>query len=234
MPNAAKKFFEKVDGKLRRAPEATKKFFEKVDEKLRKTRFVNRIVSVYEGVGKPGEENEYRSASPYLHPIQFYHDVAGTDVGKLAGKNEPSPVGEAIRWRIVNGPELNILLCGIPFLIDFGVSGIAGAVKKSKKKKRLKHNQRTTVRVEVEKPFSLNLKNRPAPLNSAPFSNEAQTNLYLALIDAGMSEDGARKVASGEFEGLEVSEHCTPEDTEVLADFLTSDNVKKFDLELVD
>src|SRR5262245_47674162 len=110
------------------------KFFDKVDEKLRKTRFVNRIVSAYEGVGKPGQQ-DMRSASPFLHPCKFFHDAKGTALkGNRHGSNkdQPNAVGETIRWRLINGPELNILLFGVPFLIDFAVSGIHNEVKKAK------------------------------------------------------------------------------------------------------
>src|SRR5215471_19146496 len=76
-----------------------KRFFEKVNKKLRKNRFINRIVSPYEGVGKPGESRE--SVSPVLHPIEFYHQVNSTSVkdkgGSVAGKNQRNALGETVR-----------------------------------------------------------------------------------------------------------------------------------------
>jgi len=213
---------------------AAKKFFEKVDNKLRKTRFVNRIVSVYEGVGTAGQ-TDMRTTSPFLHPINFCRELTGKDAGKTVDRTKKTnPVGETIRWRLVNGPELNILLLGVPFLIDFAASGIANAVTQKKQKKRLKPGQRTTVRVQVDKPVGFKMKKTDDTLDQAPFSDLAQTNLFQALIDEGMTKQGAKKVASGEYEGLEVSDHLSPQDVQKLADFLTSENVKAFDLELID
>ena len=213
---------------------AAKKFFDKVDQKLRKTRFVNRIVSVYEGAKAAGA-TDMRTTSPFLHPINFCRELTGKDAGKTVDNGkQANPVGETVRWRLVNGPELNILLLGVPFLIDFAASGIDNAVKKKKAKKKLRAGQRATVRVQVDKPVGFKMKKTDDTLDQAPFSDLAQSNLFQALIDEGMSKPGAKKVASGEYEGLEVSDHLTPQDVQKLADFLTSENVKAFDLELID
>ena len=194
-------------------PNAVARFFEKVDTKLRKTRFINRIVSAYEGVGAPGK-GDMRSASPFLHPIDFYHDAKGTAVKKNRSgnnANEPNAVGETIRWRLINGPELNILLFGVPFLIDFAVSGIHNEVKKAKQKKKLKPGQRTRVRVEVDKPWVSTFKKTATDtLNPAPFSDKAQTNLYPGPHQRRNDQGGGQEIRLWRVRRMELSDHLSP------------------------
>src|SRR4051812_24567478 len=73
------------------------------------------------------------------HPIDLFQGVKfgakATSNSKHKKDASRYALGKTVHARLVNGPELNILLLGIPFLISFGV-GHAGNHHAYKKKKK--------------------------------------------------------------------------------------------------
>ena len=204
-------------------------FFAKLNDKIRRSRFGNRIVSVYEGLGTPGQSAAMRTSSPFAHPFKFRQEAKGKATVQNLGYN---PTAEALRWRIVNGPELNILFLGIPFLLDFGITAAVDRANKPRRQ-RLKRQQAAAPNAERRKSVTLKIKRTPlapstdvttAALDQAPFSGEALV-VYTGLLDAGMSAEGAKMVAGGELHGLEATEHLCEGDCSALERYLLSDRV---------
>lgn len=130
-------------------------------------------------------------------------------------------IGQSIRTRLVNGPELNILLLGIPFLIDFGISY---GVKNKFFTKEVPNDpvEEEVVVVEFDPNGDANSSEEDSdfdasdldPLPPAPFSDVA-FRLYAKLVEHGMTEESARKICSGEMNGEELSDHMSDEDVAV-------------------
>jgi len=206
------------------------KFFKAIDSKFRKSAFGKRVIAPYEGFGSGG----INSPSPVASPFKFYESLKWGNKNR-AGSKKTSAKGLAIRARIINGPELNILMLGVPFLIDFGVSEATKAARAAKQKKAAKASRKNQpIRVTPKPVFISKFKKVDVPpLPSSPFSGEAHKSVYLALYNLGMSLEGATMVASGEFEGEEASDYLSAEDLEILGNFLTSDDLVNYDLEAV-
>jgi hypothetical protein len=176
--------------------------------------FANKIKAMY-GKSKGG-------TSLIGNPIKSFKTLkAGA---KLKGEKHATlyALGIMARVRVANGPELNIVLMGIPFLIDFGISYGTGKFKKKgvpafhghsgKAPIELKFMRRSEGNSEV--PVVMAQAVPLAPLPSAPYAEQALI-LYKAFVDEGMSEEGARKITSGEFEGQEVADFLSDQDLRV-------------------
>jgi hypothetical protein len=150
---------------------------------------------------------------------------------KMRGKNHSTlrALGLTVRARLVNGPELNVVLLGIPWLIDFGVGYGMKSKLFSKVRPGQNNNDHFNYGQEPEQvvvQFDPNAEppvpengsevdfSEVDPLPQAPFSDKFLP-LYHKFLEAGMSHLGARLICSGELEGEEMSDHLTEEDIEV-------------------
>ena len=138
-------------------------------------------------------------------------------------------LGKMTRARVVNGPELNILLLGIPFLIDFGVSYGSGNFKKPGGTRGNAGAAKPPVRVKFKQqqggagpaPANTGDAGIVKPLPTAPFTDHA-LGMYKEFLRAGMSEEGARQLATGELEGEEVADHLSEGDLRVFIELFGS------------
>ena len=138
-------------------------------------------------------------------------------------------LGTMIRARVVNGPELNVVLLGIPFLIDFGVAYLTKAPGFSKKVTRRinddnfnygQEQEQVVMKFDREAEVGDNEGGNNVeigeldPLPQAPYSDLA-TFLRNKMVKAGMSEEGANLICSGTLENEEMCEHLSEDDLEV-------------------
>jgi len=162
--------------------------------------------------------------SPIGTPIKMFRALKKGN--KMTHKKHATlkALGKTIHTRVVNGPELNVLFLGIPFLIDFGVA----YGKKHKNFVKITQDQpvrpgpqdqeeQVVVRfdpdAEVDGGTDVDM-GQVDPLPQAPFSDQA-FRMYTKFIEAGMTEKSARMFCNGELEGLEILDHFTDEDIEV-------------------
>lgn len=145
-------------------------------------------------------------------------------------------VGKSVRSRLINGPELNIVLCGVPFLLDFAFGYATKSAMYCKTPAAPAAAPDADFDAAIKMKFkkkapaagvdSFDVSNMP-PLPPAPFSDEALV-LYRVLLNSGMSKEGATKIVTGELEEQEVLDHLSESDIEafknVLAEFFEEAN----------
>jgi hypothetical protein len=148
--------------------------------------------------------------------------------GKMTRKKHPTlrALGTTVRARVVNGPELNVVLLGIPMLIDFGISYLTKAKAFSTKVSRPVNNdnfnygQEEQVVLRIDRDVEVDDETSGVdvsdldPLPQAPYSDLA-TFLRNQMVKAGMSEEGANLICSGAVENEELSDHLSEEDLEI-------------------
>lgn len=149
------------------------------------------------------------------HPID---NLQALLKGRKMGGNKKSKgkiIGSMINARIVNGPELNILFLGIPFIVSTAITAGHREAKyqkaKKQKKKLLKQNRKNQGGAGARK-----------PLPSRPYSDRMLA-VRDSMIDAGMSEEGATLIASGEIDGEPVEEYLDAYDLGALASWFEVD-----------
>jgi hypothetical protein len=130
-------------------------------------------------------------------------------------------LGMTVRARILNGAELNILLLGVPVLIDLGYSytvegqfmkgGFKGRRKEKKRQMRLQLQQNN-----VNQPKLTNLEDLP-PVPMSPYSDRALP-LRDRLVSFGVSLDGANEFVSGRHEDEDITEFLSEEDIRIIAE----------------
>ncbi|WP_237216665.1 hypothetical protein [Falsiroseomonas oryziterrae] len=171
-----------------------------------------------------GKVGGMKQRSGWLHPkTEFY------DVGVGERKSKAQRVGTLIHGRIVNGPELNIILLGVPFLISSAAGAIRAEVKEKAKKKEAKANAARPA-AQRDKAITNEAKMRIKPqtppqklqadaLPSAPYSSEF-VKVRQELVDLGMSPNMATALVKGEFESESVDDVLSDEDFDALLAFL--------------
>jgi hypothetical protein len=183
--------------------------------------FAQRIKQLWRGP----KEQKHRSF--ILNPINVFKGFKKGAKKSTQHKNHATrrALGVTALTRIVNGPELNITLLGVPFLIHFGVDrGIQWKNYKKKKRQQAAQAQERVVQLQLrQKQQAINDFNNlmdeavKTPLPHGPLSNEAMP-FYFSMVRAGMSTEGAYKFCSGECEQTEISEVLSEEDCRVLMD----------------
>jgi hypothetical protein len=151
--------------------------------------------------------------SVMLHPIDVFKTIKKGNKTRKGTIKKKSPWGTIIRTRVVNGPELNILFLGVPFLIDVAVST---AVKTHQENKAAKHPPPPRQHV----PIALKMKavSPPPPLPHSPYADMFE-RVRQDLIAAGMSPEGATVVVNSD-EDTELAEELSDEDQYVLLNVL--------------
>ena len=167
--------------------------------------------------------------------------------GHRAGGEDHSTaecVGRMVRSRVINGPELNIVLAGIPFLIDTAVETIKRNVGPDKgtgtptaptggraahtgyggsgpklKLRPTADQQSALSSATQEDPEERRPKAPPVP--SAPHSHH-MVPVQSALIQMGMSPEGATDLVAGKYHGRDVKEHISSADHDVLTGWLVN------------
>ena len=198
--------------------------------------FAKRIKAIY------GDKEARKWKTSLIgNPINSFKGLKRRFKGFAGGKKSKhatlKALGMMVRARVINGPELNILMAGIPFLIDFGISYGMGMFRKKQnghvgenENQAPRHSQvedesvSMTVSDESESVSETDLSNSQdlgslPPLPMAPYSDQA-LKLMCRLIGAGMSADGAGKVVSGEHEGEDLSDYLSEKDCEVFGDLI--------------
>jgi hypothetical protein len=147
------------------------------------------------------------------HPIEFYRTL---ETGRKMGSKKNTKgrnIGTTIRTRIVNGPELNILFLGIPFIIDCAVSTAQMEHKRKKDKRKLRKLLKGGKGGSSKK-----------ALPPAPHSDKF-VKVRNSFIELGMSEEGAELITSGGLGDDAAEDHLSEHDLGVLAVGLLVDTV---------
>jgi hypothetical protein len=143
------------------------------------------------------DSNGGMTPSVVRHPIDFFKAVkkGRKTKAKTAGSASKNEWASIIRGRVINGPELNIVLLGIPFIIDVGLSAAiksgqeAAAAKKAKKAKGKPQPKKGDYVFKGKTVAN----SPPAPLPHSPYSDKFEA-VRQELIAAGMSAEGATAV----------------------------------------
>lgn len=172
-----------------------------------------------------GKVEGMKQRSGWLHPTKEFYDVGRMGATK---KSKAQAVGTVIHGRIVNGPELNIPLLGIPFIISSIYGAIRIEVKEKSKKSKAKAAAARPVaeREGSTKEFKLKVKAPTKPENlqsdalpSAPYSAEF-AKVRQELVDLGMSPDMATALVKGEFESQSPEDVLSDTDLDALIAFM--------------
>jgi hypothetical protein len=166
-------------------------------------------------MGQKGMKN----TSPMRHPIEAFKSLKRTAKATPKHKKHATrfALGKVVRSRLLEGPELNILFLGIPFIINFAALRHEKAMKDRRERRRVRgmgHQQPIELTLNPDLGHEGPIEE---PMDQAPFSDQA-LRLYQALQNAGMSEEGARMMASGELEGEDLMYALSTEDCLVLAE----------------
>jgi hypothetical protein len=182
--------------------------------------FAKRIKNLWEG-----KDGRAGLPSPILHPIDCFKAVK--QCAKARGSDHAT--GEAIAAsvcnRVFNGPEMNILFCGIPFLIDFGVGYAQGKMKDNKPKAANATNvDALRAKFQPTPKSSAGLQNPNLPMpQMAPYAADA-SKLYQACVNADIDPVWALRFCQGEFTGRgDLAQHMSEDDLEKFMGLLTSD-----------
>lgn len=178
--------------------------------------FANRIKGMWSNKGLKG-------CSMIRNPINTFKAFKNKNKRTGSKHAHSLAVAQSVRSRVLNGPELNVVLLGVPFLIDFGISYATGAFDKNKKVKKTSKGGKQPICLKVKHTTRINDEIATmeeavkTPLPQGPMSNEAQP-FYLAMVRAGMSPEGAYLFCTGACENTELSEVLDEEDCQVLVD----------------
>lgn len=132
--------------------------------------------------------------------------------------NKAAAVGKTVLLRTMNGPELNILMCGVPFLIWAGVNAAA----KTQAEAAAANTAATIVMPRKLGRIKREGQTLAKPLASAPYSADVQ-GLVTLLIQYGMKEATALSLVQGEFMGDDLADVFDEEDLKALFDFLDNE-----------
>jgi hypothetical protein len=153
--------------------------------------------------GSDGHKGMKRKAVVW-HPIDFYDGIKqgnktkakkGTNAGAKHATRDA--LSKTLRTRVVSGPELNLLLLGIPFFIDCAVSTHA-VNKEAAKAARAKMAKKMAPRVPPPTiPTPVSLQTPPPPPDIPTPDEEKEASIFHHvrddLIEAGVSEEAAAK-----------------------------------------
>lgn len=175
------------------------------------------------------DSNGGMAPSAVRHPIKFFDSIKDGRKKRRGGKKARNEWATTIRSRVINGPELNILLLGLPFIIDISVSAAVKTAKDSKSAKR----PPPPIREKDEKADAgpkMKVKvTPPPPLPHSPYADQFD-KVRQKLIGAGMSADGATAVvmSSG---GSDLNDELSVEDLAIMIEVLVAmepDALKEF------
>jgi hypothetical protein len=154
--------------------------------------------------------------SPIRNPINSFD--AYKFKAKQAGSKHATidALSETVRMRVMNGPELNILFLGIPFLVDFGVDWGLGKMQEKKATVKSNYVKKTTAPVQASHQVNDGGVRMPAP---APYSDKT-VGFYCDLLNAGMTEDAALCVANGQYQVRDASDQLSQDDQRILLEVL--------------
>lgn len=154
--------------------------------------------------------------------------VYATMRGKISGNETNKHVarGKMALLRTMNGPELNIVLAGIPFLIWAGVTTIQNSVKEANKAANPPPKVNRAAAPQTEYKLSLRPRNHattsvalPAHLASQPWAAEL-SDVLNRLVRYGMAPAMALRVVDDEFEGQNIDDILDGKDLEAMIRFL--------------
>lgn len=150
------------------------------------------------------------------HPGEVYSAFRGLD-GERASK--AGAVGKTVLYRTVNGPELNILLLGVPFLLSAAVGTIkveVAAAEKAKAQEAKKVQSAATKQTAVA-PVLGKLEGEALP--SAPYSANF-VQVRQELINCGMRPAVAKDLVQGDYSHRSLETVLDEADLEALMKFL--------------
>ncbi|WP_237216667.1 hypothetical protein [Falsiroseomonas oryziterrae] len=160
----------------------------------------------------------------------FRNDVAATkpavsnpsvvyDAMRNKGSSHTEAVGKTVLYRAMNGPELNIMLLGVPFLIGATVGTIKVEAKAAKQAKR---DEAAKQQAAANKKFAVAPvlgKLAGESLASAPYSANF-VQVRQELINCGMRPMVANDLVEGKFYNNPLESWLQEDDLEALMKFL--------------
>jgi hypothetical protein len=177
------------------------------------------------------DSNGGLAPSAVRHPIKFFDSLKIGRKQRKGGKKGHNEWATTIRSRVVNGPELNILLLGLPFIIDVGISAAVKTAKDSKAAKKPPPPPMRERDREIDAgPKLMKIKvTPPPPLPHSPYSDQYE-KVRQKLIGAGRSAEGATAVvmSSG---GSDLNDELSVEDLAIMIEVMVAmdpDSMKEF------
>jgi hypothetical protein len=226
-------------------PKAVIRIKEETEEYFQQ--FARRIRGVYTQSYTP--EGLPTLPSPFFHPKRCFKTIKEAYKERTYRRHcTLTALDQMVKYRVMNGPELNCVLFGIPFLIDFNVDyGLRNARKKPKP---IDHRRFSDQAIYFPMQFKPTAKSS-AGLQDANSSTSEESSgsgsstsssssarlehirslqqrgpyahfalrVYLACVNNGINPDFAHRWAGGELTEGDLSEHLSEEELPKFIEF---------------